>query len=161
MDWKNKLPMIQNKIKFQLHAKLIDDLEYLKIVINRFDTNATGNLDKDEFTKFLASIGIFLTTQELRIIYENFDLNKDGNLNYFEFVNMIRSTMSEKRLTTVKATFDFLTGGKAKILYLEDIYKRFKPEEHPRVRCRQKTSEEVMKGFTKGISKKSFYSIII
>lgn len=156
MDWKNKLHMIQNKIKFQLHAKGIDDLEYLKTVIDKYDTNSTGNLDKDEFTKFMASLGVFLTTQELRVIYENFDLNKDGNINYFEFVNMIRSTMSEKRFSTVKATFDFLTSnGKAKILYLEDLFKRFKPEEHPRVRIRQKNPEQTMEQFQKAISKKS------
>lgn len=29
MDWRNKLPNIQNKVKFQLHAKKIDDLESL------------------------------------------------------------------------------------------------------------------------------------
>lgn len=156
MDWKNKLHMIQNKVKFQIHSKLIDDLEVLKEIINKFDTNQTQSLDKDEFTKFLASLGVFLTTQELRVIYENFDLNKDGNLNYFEFIHMIRSTMSEKRLTTVKATFDFLSGGKSAILYLEDLFKKFKPEEHPRVRMRQKNSEQIMESFVKAISKKSF-----
>jgi len=33
MDWKNKLNNIQNKVKFQLHAKKIDDLESLHKLI--------------------------------------------------------------------------------------------------------------------------------
>ena len=34
MDWKNRLYNIQNKVKFQLHAKKIDDLESLHMLID-------------------------------------------------------------------------------------------------------------------------------
>ena len=27
MDWRNRLPMIQNKVKHQLHARKMDDLD--------------------------------------------------------------------------------------------------------------------------------------
>jgi Ca2+-binding EF-hand superfamily protein len=60
-----------------------------------------GYLKKDEFTKFLAKIGVFLTTQELRSVYDNYDLNKDGKIAYGEFVSLIRENMSEKRLFTL------------------------------------------------------------
>ena len=62
MDWRNTLDNIQNKIKLQLHSRKIDDLEGLYRLIAEFDRNNSGYLDKDEFQKFLASLGIFLTT---------------------------------------------------------------------------------------------------
>lgn len=56
-----------------------------------------GYLDKDEFTKFLSKIGVFLTLQELRSVYDRYDANKDGNIAYGEFISLIRENMSEKR----------------------------------------------------------------
>lgn len=78
MDWKNKLYNIQNKVKFQLHAKKIDDLESLYKLIDvshlflknedknyykQCDLDHSGYLDKDEFLKFLSRLGVFLSTQ--------------------------------------------------------------------------------------------------
>jgi len=33
MDWKNQLHMIQNKVKTQLHARKVDDLESVRKLI--------------------------------------------------------------------------------------------------------------------------------
>jgi calcyphosin len=49
MDWTNRLINIQNKMKSQLHAKKIDDLEYLYALIEKFDKDRSGALNKDEF----------------------------------------------------------------------------------------------------------------
>lgn len=108
MDWKNRLNNIQNKLKQQLHAKKIDDLESLYKQVSLIDKDQSGYLDKDEFQKFLSRLGIFLTTQELRAIYDQYDTNKDGNIAYSEFVQLIRTSMSEKRLAVVKHAFTFL-----------------------------------------------------
>ena len=53
-DWKNQLELIQNKLKLQLHSKKIDDLESLYSLINMFDGNQVGYLNRDQFEKFLA-----------------------------------------------------------------------------------------------------------
>lgn len=37
MDWKNRLGMIQNKVKAQLHARKIDDLESVSKLIQVSD----------------------------------------------------------------------------------------------------------------------------
>lgn len=106
MDWRNTLEAIQNKIRGQLFARKIDDLEGVYRLMAEFDrdnsgTNAVrirlGYLDKDEFTKFLSKIGVFLTIQELRSVYDKYDSNKDGNIAYAEFISLIRENMSEKR----------------------------------------------------------------
>jgi Ca2+-binding EF-hand superfamily protein len=62
MDWKNKLDSIQNKIRGQLFARKIDDLEGVYKLMAEFDKDNSGYLDKDEFQKFLSKIGVFLTT---------------------------------------------------------------------------------------------------
>jgi len=49
MDWRNTLDNIQNKIKFQLHARKIDDLEGLYKLIAEFDQDNTGYFDRDQF----------------------------------------------------------------------------------------------------------------
>ena len=115
MDWRNKLELIQNKIRGQLHARKIDDLEGVYALMAEFDKDNSGNrfinlgyLDKDEFQKFLSKIGVFLTTQEQRAVYDKYDVNKDGNIAYAEFVNLIRENMSEKRISVVRSTFAFL-----------------------------------------------------
>lgn len=71
----------------------------------KFDVDNTGSLNKYEFEKFLSHIGIFLTVQELRAVYNVYDTNQDGNIAYSEFVDMIRTSMSEKRLAVVKHAF--------------------------------------------------------
>lgn len=53
-------------------------------------------------------MGVFLTTQELRAVYDTYDSNRDDNIAYAEFVQMIRTTISEKRLAVVKHAFQFL-----------------------------------------------------
>lgn len=89
----------------QFHARKLDDLEVIYGVMLKFDADNSGHLSKYEFEKFLAHIGVFLTTQELRAVYNVYDANQDGNINYAEFVDMVRTTMSEKRLAVVKHAF--------------------------------------------------------
>jgi len=47
-------------------------------------------LDKEEFEKFLAKIGVFLTTQEFRAVYDVYDPNHDGKISFPEFVDVLK-----------------------------------------------------------------------
>ncbi|CAD8068985.1 unnamed protein product [Paramecium primaurelia] len=155
MDWRNKLELIQNKIRGQLHARKIDDLEGVYQLMAEFDKDNSGYLDKDEFQKFLSKIGVFLTTQELRAVYDKYDSNKDGNIAYAEFVNLIRENMSERRINVVRSTFAFLDQQRQGRLLLENLYRLYQAKNHPRVRTRQKTADQVTKEFVNAISKRS------
>jgi len=77
-DWRNKLDMITNKVKNQLFAKGVDNLEQLKGIFLQFDADQNGTLSKLEFEEFFSKLGVFLARQELRNVYDNFDFNKDG-----------------------------------------------------------------------------------
>jgi len=65
--------------------------------------------------------------------------------------------MSENRLSTVKSAFQFLDSNHAGngILGLDYLFKVYKPCQHPRVVTRQKTKDDIFKGFTAAITKKS------
>lgn len=63
MDWINKFHMISEKIKNQMHAKGIDSLDKVFVVISNFDESNQGYVDKIYFEDFLAKIGVFLKTQ--------------------------------------------------------------------------------------------------
>ena len=54
------------------------------------DIDKDGTVDKIEFEKFLAKIGVFLKTQELRNIYNHFDKNRDGRITFHEFIGALK-----------------------------------------------------------------------
>jgi len=155
MDWRNRIDRIQNKVKYQLHASKNDDLERINEIMMCADPKRTGVLGKVCFGKFLARCGIFLTSQETREVYNVYDKHGDGNISYCDFFQLIRTTMSENRLSAVKHAFKFLDkDGKGK-LCLSALCQAFRPEDHPRVRIRDKTACQVKAEFGKAIKRKS------
>lgn len=67
MDWINKIHMIMEKMKNQMHAKQVDSLDKVFMAISKFDTENKGYVEKIYFEDFLAKIGIFLKTQVIFI----------------------------------------------------------------------------------------------
>jgi len=93
-DWRNRMDQIVNKVKAQLFAKGVDNMNQLQEHFLSFDRNQDGVLQKLEFEEFMSQLGVFLARQELRVIFDNFDTNKDGNIAYAEFVGVLRADMS-------------------------------------------------------------------
>lgn len=52
--------------------------------------DGSGKLDVEEFEKFLAKSGVFLTRQELRAIYNVYDTNFDGVISFKEFLEPLK-----------------------------------------------------------------------
>ena len=74
-----------------------DDIQIISIdhvcvvcVLQSFDRNQDGVLQKLEFEEFMSQLGVFLARQELRVVFDNFDANKDGNIAYNEFVDVLK-----------------------------------------------------------------------
>jgi hypothetical protein len=63
MDWINKIHMILEKMKNQMHAKGVDSLDKIFVEISKFDKDNIGYVENIFFESFLAKIGIFLKTQ--------------------------------------------------------------------------------------------------
>lgn len=104
MDWVNQLPKINNKFKFQLFGRNVDNLDKCYAQIGQFDSNYTGDMSDHAFNLYLNSFGVFLTTQEIRIIREAFSSN--GRIDYGRFLQNVRQDISEKRLATIDHCWD-------------------------------------------------------
>lgn len=65
MDLINKIDVILEKMKLQIHTKGIYSLSQIFIAIVSFDVQDTGVVNINKFEIFLSTIGIFLKTQEL------------------------------------------------------------------------------------------------
>lgn len=89
-DWRNTIPLIVNKVRFQLFAEKHDDLEKVSKLFRECDLNGDGTLSKHELSILFKKIGVFLTTQELTPVYHVFDRNLDGRISFSEFVQTLR-----------------------------------------------------------------------
>jgi hypothetical protein len=71
-------------MKSQLHARQIDSLDTVYMVISKFDSQNKGYVEKIDFESFLSKLGIFLKTQvrmnnqfydNSKIIFQNLPRN--------------------------------------------------------------------------------------
>lgn len=61
-------------------------------------------------------------------MYNVYDTNHDGNIAYSEFIELIRTTMSEKRLAAVRHAFNFLDPYKNGSIPLETLLKFYRAD---------------------------------
>lgn len=92
MDWVNQIEKINNKFKFQLFGKAVDNLDKCYAKMIEYDKDNTGLMSEHAFNLFLNSFGVFLTTQEIRTIKEGF--STDGKIDYAGFIQNVRHDIS-------------------------------------------------------------------
>lgn len=110
MDWINQLPKVNNKFKFQLFGRNIENLNGCYSNIAKFDPDSSRNMSQHAFNLYLNSFGVYLTTQELRIIKEVFH---EGDLVlYLDFIQNVRNDISPKRRATIDHAFVELAKGR-------------------------------------------------
>jgi len=59
-DWINRFDQIKNKVKTQLNAKGVDNINQLRGIFHEYDRDNSGTLSRLEFEEFLTKLGIFL-----------------------------------------------------------------------------------------------------
>ena len=131
MDWVNQIAKINNKFKFQLFGRNVDNLEKCYSKIQEFDTKNAGTMSDHAFNLFLNSFGVFFTTQEIRTIKEGF--NKEGRIDYISFIQNVRQDISEKRIATIDHCWEELSNGD--VVNIEELLGKFDPKNHPHYRC--------------------------
>lgn len=137
MDWLNQLPKVNNKFKFQLFGRNVENLNNCYHNIRKYDQENTRLMNEHDFNGFLNSFGVFLTTQEIRIIKEVF--NEAGKIVYLDFIQNVRNDISPKRLATIHhAIAELFKGRDAVPIY--DLLKIYDVKNHPHVRTMLKTS---------------------
>lgn len=152
MDWINKIYMIIEKMKSQLHAKGIDSLDRIFIVISNFDQLNKGYVENIYFENFLAKIGIFLKTQELSELHKYLRTYENNGLVSFEsFIELLKSEIPESIHNKIIQIFDTIRDGNETIS-VDALKKLIKVENHPRVKLMLKDRDTVRSEFEFSIS---------
>ena len=139
MDWVNQVIKVNNKFKFQLFGRNVDNLDKCYSQISQYDPNNTGAMSDHAFNLYLNSFGVFLSTQEIRTIKEAFPAN--GRIDYWAFIQNIRQDISQKRLATIDHCWDEPSNGE--IVSIDDLLTRFDEKRHPHSRCLVKNPEKI------------------
>lgn len=65
------------------------------------DSDQSGALDFDEFSKALHDYRVGCTDEEAHQVFQVFDRNRDGTINFEEFIGSILGEMNEFRAKLV------------------------------------------------------------
>lgn len=63
MDWVNQIKKVNNKFRFQLFGKNIENLNQCYINMDKYDPENKRLMSQHAFNLYLNSFGVFLTTQ--------------------------------------------------------------------------------------------------
>ena len=98
---------------------------------------------------------MFIKTQEQSELFRHYDKNSDGQISVVEFLQSLQDSMSDKRLSAVKAAFLYLDSQRLGYLNVDNLIQAFIAANHPRVLTREKTAETVLSEFRNSITKYS------
>jgi Ca2+-binding EF-hand superfamily protein len=143
MDWINKMHMITEKMKNQMHSKGIDSLDKVFIAIAQFDSNGYGYVDKVFFENFLSKIGVFLKSQELTEIHKFLKTSECGdNVPFENLINILKCEVPESFTKIVCEVFDLIQDGNG-VISVQNLKNRVKIDHHHRVKLMLKDQEMI------------------
>lgn len=138
MDWINKIHMITEKMKNQMHAKCIDSLDKVYIQIAQFDQEGKGTVSMYHFETFLSKLGIFLKSQELTEIHKYLKTFENQGMVPFEnFVALLKCDVPEALTKEVENVYEKLQDSNGSIT-IENLKKKLNIEHHPRIKLMHK-----------------------
>lgn len=147
MDWINKINMIVEKMKNQMHAKGIDSLDKVFLQIAQFDKEGKGSIYILQFETFLSRIGIFLKTQELTEIHKYLGTYEhEGYVQFESFIALLKCDVPEPLISEVNQVFSKIEDGNDSIS-LENLKKKIKIDHHPQVKLMHKEVPLVQQEF--------------
>jgi len=108
-----------------------------------FDDNNTKSLDCDEFSKAVRDFRIDLSPNEIKVVFGLFDRDGSGEVHYDEFLRTVRGEMNERRRNIALLAFSKMDKDGNGIIDINDIKYVYSAKEHPEVKAKRKTEEEV------------------
>lgn len=119
----------------------------LQRIFKIMDDDNTGTLSIQEFWKACKDFRVNISQDECRKLFDLFDENDDGELNYDELIVNIRGQLNPFRRNLIKKAFDKLDANGNGQLEASDIKSFFNAKNHPDVKSRKKTEDEVLDDF--------------
>jgi Ca2+-binding EF-hand superfamily protein len=111
------------------------------------DDNNNKSLDMSEFTKAMRDFRINVTTDEIRKLYDFLDRDGNGTINYDEFLYGVRGPMNAFRKAIVMQAFEKLDRDGSGHIDIHDIRGVYDASQHPEVKQRKKTEDEILTEF--------------
>ena len=111
------------------------------------DDNNNGSLDIQEFWKAICDFRVQISPEECRKLFDLFDINGDGAIDYDELMRNVVGDMNPYRKALVKKAFEKLDSNHNGIIELDDIKHFYNAKQHPDVKTKKKTEDEVLGEF--------------
>lgn len=119
----------------------------LQRIFKIMDDDHSGTLSIQEFWKACKDFRVNISQDECRKLFDLFDENDDGELHYDELMVNIRGQLSPFRKKLIKKAFDKLDADGNGQLEASDVKAFFNAKNHPDVKSRKKTEDEVLDDF--------------
>ena len=89
-----------------------------------------------------------ISTQDLRTLFLELDVNRNNQISFREFaVMMMKEEISPVRKATIRAVFENIDKDGDGIVSIKDIGECFEPQNHPDVKARRNTVNNLLKNF--------------
>ena len=151
MDWINRVHMICEKMKMQMHAKGVDSLDVVYLKIAAFDSDGKAQIFHLDFEKFLSHLGIFLKSQELHEIHKYLKTYETGGFVQFEnFIELLKCEVPPTLINEVDDIFNQIKDADETVS-VSSLKGRVNYEKHPRVKLMQKEVPLVRTEFERSI----------
>ncbi|KAJ1437795.1 EF-Hand 1, calcium-binding site [Sesbania bispinosa] len=84
----------------------MEDMDELKRVFSRFDTNGDGKISVNELDNVLRALGSTVPSEELERVMKDLDTDNDGFINLTEFAAFCRSDAADGGASELREAFD-------------------------------------------------------
>ena len=111
------------------------------------DINNTSEIDINDFNSIIKSLKVPINQKDIRALFEAYDKNGKWRINYNEFLTHVKGTMNPFRRKLVEMAFDSLDKQGIGSIRIEDMLNTYSSLEHPLVRSKKRTEEQVLKEF--------------
>ena len=119
----------------------------LQRIFKIMDDDNSGTLSIQEFWKACKDFRVNISQDECRKLFDLFDENDDGELQYDELIINIRGQLNPFRKNLIRKAFDKLDADGNGTLEVSDVKHFYNAKNHPDVKSRNKTEDEVLDDF--------------
>lgn len=111
------------------------------------DDNGSGTLDFDEFRKAINDFAVEIDPQDVQGLFKTMDIDGSGEIDFNEFLRLIVGEMNQFRRNLVERAYRTLDVNMDGQITLMEFQNNYNASQHPDVRSRKKTEEEVLLEF--------------
>ena len=126
-----------------------------------YDKNMSGELDYDKYNELLEMFNINMSKQDTTLIFGYFDKEKKGIIKYDDLIKELISNISKNRELLIRKIYDNFSKDNNYKVYINDLKQNFRAYNHPEVKNRFKSEEEVYYDFLESLDIFKNYKNII